>query len=41
MTGDVYGRYYVGSGYAIASALSLGRVAGRESAAWALAGRGG
>jgi fumarate reductase flavoprotein subunit len=40
-TGDVYGRYYVGSGYAIASALSLGRVAGREAAGWALAGRGG
>lgn len=36
--GDVYGRYYVGSGYAIASALSLGRVAGREAAAFALGG---
>jgi fumarate reductase flavoprotein subunit len=35
-TGDVYGRYYVGSGYAIASALSLGRVAGREAAEFAL-----
>ena len=38
-TGDVYGRYYVGSGYAIASALSLGRVAGREAADFALAQR--
>jgi fumarate reductase flavoprotein subunit len=35
-TGDVYGRYYVGSGYAIASALSLGRIAGREAAVFAL-----
>jgi hypothetical protein len=40
VTGDVYGRYYVGSGYAIASALSMGRVAGRESAALALSLRG-
>ena len=38
-TGDVYGRYYVGSGYAIASALSLGRVAGREAADFAVAQR--
>lgn len=38
-TGDVYGRYYVGSGYAISSALSLGRVAGREAAAFSLARR--
>jgi len=31
-TGNVYGRHYVGSGYAIASALSLARIAGREAA---------
>lgn len=40
VTGDVYGRYYVGSGYAIASALSLGRIAGREAAGMALSLRG-
>lgn len=31
-TGNVYGRYYVGSGYAISSALTFGRIAGREAA---------
>lgn len=35
VTGNVYGRYYVGSGYAIASALSFGRIAGREAAKFA------
>ncbi len=34
-TGNVYGRYYVGSGYAIASAITYGRIAGREAAAFA------
>lgn len=38
VTGDVYGRYYVGSGYAIASALSMGRIAGRAAAAAARTG---
>jgi len=33
-TGNVYGRYYVGSGYAIASSLTFGCVAGREAAAY-------
>jgi fumarate reductase flavoprotein subunit len=31
-TGNVYGRYYVGSGYAISSAITFGRVAGYEAA---------
>ncbi|MBA6413771.1 FAD-dependent oxidoreductase [Parahaliea sp. F7430] len=35
-TGNVYGRYYVGSGYAINSALTFGRVAGQEAASFAL-----
>jgi fumarate reductase flavoprotein subunit len=35
VTGNVYGRYYVGSGYAIATAISFGRVAGREAARFA------
>jgi fumarate reductase flavoprotein subunit len=39
--GNMYGRYYVGSGYAIASAITYGRVAGREAAAWARRRRGG
>lgn len=34
-TGNVYGRYYVGSGYAIASAITFGRIAGREAAVFA------
>lgn len=35
VTGNVYGRYYVGSGYAIATAISFGRFAGREAARFA------
>ncbi|MBK7251116.1 MAG: FAD-dependent oxidoreductase [Gammaproteobacteria bacterium] len=34
-TGNVFGRYYVGSGYAIASTMTFGRIAGREAAAFA------
>jgi fumarate reductase flavoprotein subunit len=33
--GNVYGRYYVGSGYAIGSAITFGRIAGREAARFA------
>jgi fumarate reductase flavoprotein subunit len=33
--GNVYGRYYVGSGYAIASSITFGRIAGRSAAAYA------
>ena len=33
--GNVYGRYYVGSGYAIASGITFGRVAGQSAAAYA------
>jgi fumarate reductase flavoprotein subunit len=33
--GNVYGRYYVGSGYAIASSITFGRIAGRAAAAYA------
>ena len=35
VTGNVYGRYYVGTGYAIASTIGMGRVAGSEAAAFA------
>lgn len=35
VTGNVYGRYYVASGYAIASTIGMGRVAGTEAAAYA------
>ena len=35
VTGNVYGRHYVGSGYAISSALTFARVAGREAAQFA------
>lgn len=34
-TGNVYGRHYVGSGYAICSAITFGRVAGEEAALFA------
>lgn len=33
--GNVYGRYYVGSGYAISSAITFGRIAGQEAAHFA------
>jgi len=33
--GNVYGRYYVGSGYAIASGITVGRIAGQSAAAYA------
>jgi fumarate reductase flavoprotein subunit len=33
--GNVYGRYYVGSGYAIASGITFGRIAGRAAADYA------
>jgi fumarate reductase flavoprotein subunit len=33
--GNVYGRYYVGSGYAIASGVTFGRIAGQGAAAHA------
>lgn len=34
VTGNVYGRYYIGSGYAIASTIGMGRVVGREAASF-------
>lgn len=37
-TGNVYGRYYVGSGYAISSAITFGRIAGEEAARFAQSG---
>ena len=35
VTGNVYGRYYVGTGYAIASTIGMGRLAGIGAAAYA------
>lgn len=36
VTGNVYGKYYVGSGYAIASTIGMGRIAGEEAAAYSV-----